>query len=415
MERFIRALRHRHFRLYFSGQVVSLIGTWTQQVAMAWLVYRMTGSPMLLGLIGFAGQIPIFIFAPFGGLWSDRFNRRSLLIVTQTLAMIQAFVLAALVFSGWVQVWHLILMAISLGVIHALDAPARQAIVVQLVADRKDLSNAIALNSFAINSARLIGPTFAGVLVTLYGEAVCFLLNGLSYLAVLVALHMMRIQDSPRQRHTLIDGFKQGVAYAYHFAPVRTLLVLVATVSFSVTPYVVLMPVYAKHTFNGNAQTLGWLLASAGLGALLATIYLAYRRTIIGLGNVIIGGALAAGLGLIVFSYSEIFWVSVLALIVLGFGVISVAASSNIVIQTIVPDTLRGRVMSLYTMSFLGVAPLGALVAGTVANYLGAPATLFTGGIVTTIAAYFFARQLPGLRKLVRPIYVEQGILSETE
>ena len=208
MERFIRALRHRNFRLYFSGQVVSLIGTWTQQVAMAWLVYRMTGSPMLLGLIGFAGQIPIFIFAPFGGLWSDRFNRRSLLIVTQTLAMIQAFVLAALVFSGWVQVWHLILMAISLGVIHALDAPARQAIVVHLVADRKDLSNAIALNSFAINSARLIGPTFAGVLVTLYGEAVCFLLNGLSYLAVLVALHMMRLQESPRQRHTLIDGFK---------------------------------------------------------------------------------------------------------------------------------------------------------------------------------------------------------------
>ena len=413
MERFIRALRHRNFRLYFSGQVISLIGTWTQQVAMAWLVYRMTGSALLLGLIGFAGQIPILIFAPFGGLWSDRFNRRRLMMGTQALAMVQAFVLAALVFSGWVQVWHLVLLAISLGIIHALDAPARQAIVVQLVADRNDLSNAIALNSFAINSARLIGPTFAGVLVTLFGEAVCFLLNGFSYLAVLVALRMMRIQATPREPHGLIDGFKQGVAYAYRFPPVRTLLVLVATLSFTITPYVVLMPIYAKHTFNGNAQTLGWLLASAGLGALLATIYLASRRTIIGLGNVIIGGALAAGLGLMIFAYSTTFWMSIPALIVLGFGVISVAASSNIVIQTIVPDALRGRVMSLYTMSFLGVAPIGALTAGIVANYVGAPVTLFTGGVVTAVAAYFFARQLPELRKLVRPIYLEQGILTE--
>ncbi len=415
MKRYLRALRHRNFRLYFSGQLVSLIGTWTQQVAMAWLVYRMTGSALLLGLIAFAGQIPILIFAPFGGLWSDRFNRRRLLMLTQTLAMVQAFVLAALVFGGGVQVWHLIVMAISLGVIHALDVPARQSIVVQLVEERNDLPNAIALNSFAINSARLIGPTVAGILVTLFGEGLCFLLNGLSYLAVLAALRMMRIQDSPRQQHTLIDGFKQGFAYAYHFAPVRTLLLLVAAVSFTITPYVVLMPIYAKQVFSGNAQTLGLLLACAGLGALLATIYLASRRTIVGLGNVITGGALGAGMGLMAFAYSDSFWVSMPALIVVGFGTIAVAASTNIVIQTVVPDSLRGRVMSLFTMSFLGVAPLGSLAAGSLASQLGAPATLFAGGVATAVAAYFFARQLPGLRQLVRPIYIEQGILSETE
>ena len=412
MHNLVRALRHQNFRLYFLAQNVSLIGTWVQQVAMAWLVYRLTGSALLLGVVGFAGQIPVLVFAPFGGIWSDRFDRRVLLLWTQTLSLLQALLLALLVLGHWVEVWHLIAMAIFLGIVNALDAPARQSFVVQLVDDRNDLPNAIALNSFTINSARLIGPPLAGMLVSLFGEGLCFLLNGLSFLTVIVALMRMQVRDTPRQRHSMMEGFKQGIAYAAGFPPIRALLLLVAVVGFTVTPYVVLMPVYAKEVFHGDAQTLGLLTGCAGFGALMGTLFLASRKNVVGLGKVIAWAALCAGGGLMVFAFSSQLWLTLPALAVTGFGIIVSAASTNMVIQTVVPDDLRGRVMSLFTMAFLGMAPLGSLAAGSLAHHIGAPATLFAGGVASLAAAAVFARQLPRLREHMHPIYVQQGLLD---
>ena len=412
MHNLVRALRHHNFRLYFLAQNVSLIGTWVQQVAMAWLVYRLTGSALLLGVVGFAGQIPILVFAPFGGIWSDRFDRRVLLLWTQTLSLLQALLLALLVLGHWVEVWHLIATSIFLGIINALDAPARQSFVVQLVDDRNDLPNAIALNSFTINSARLIGPPLAGMLVSVFGEGLCFLLNGFSFLTVIVALMRMKVRDTPRTRHSMMEGFRQGVAYAAGFPPMRALLLLVAVVGFTVTPYVVLMPVYAKEVFHGDAQTLGLLTGCAGFGALMGTLFLASRKNVVGLGKIIAWAALCAGGGLMAFAFSSQLWLTLPALAVTGFGIIVAAASTNMVIQTVVPDDLRGRVMSLFTMAFLGMAPLGSLAAGSLAHHIGAAATLFSGGVVSLVAAAVFARELPHLRAHMHPIYVRQGLLE---
>lgn len=413
MKPVIRALRHRNFRLYFFGQIVSLIGTWMQQVAMGWLVYRLTGSVLLLGVIGFASQVPILVFAPFGGLWSDRFSRQRLLLLTQTLSMLQALILAALTLTHLVQVWHLVAMAVTLGLINAVDAPARQSFVVQLVDTRDDLPNAIALNSFTINSTRMLGPTVAGILVSLFGEGVCFLLNGLSYLGVIWVLVTIRVADVPRLRHSMVEGLKQGFAYAFGFPPIRALLVLMATLSFTATPYIVLMPVYAKQVFHGDARTLGLLMGASGLGALIGTFYLASRKTVVGLGRVITGAVFCAGGGLMAFAFSRSFWATVPTLMLVGFGIIAAAASSNMVIQTIVKDHFRGRTMSLFTMSFLGMAPLGSLAAGSLADRIGTPETLFLGGLASVLAALVFARQLPALREHVRPIYLEMGLLGD--
>ena len=380
---------------------------------MGWLVYRLTGSVLLLGVIGFAGQVPVLMFAPFGGLWSDRFRRQRLLILTQSLAMLQALILAALTLTHLVQVWHLVAMAITLGLINAVDAPARQSFVVQLVTTRDDLPNAIALNSFAINSARLLGPTVAGILVSLFSEGICFLLNGVSYLGVIWALASMKIVDIPRTRHSMMEGLKEGFAYAFGFPPIRALLLLMATVSFTATPYIVLMPVYAKQVFHGDAQTLGLLMGASGAGALAATFYLASRETVVGLGKVITVATLCTGGGLMAFAFSNQLWLALPALAVVGFGIIAAAASSNTVIQTLVQERYRGRTMALFTMSFLGMAPLGSLAAGSLAHRIGTPETLFLGGAASAIAAIVFARQLPALREHVRPIYLKMGLLTE--
>jgi MFS family permease len=408
----IRALGHRNFRLYFLGQIVSLVGTWMQQVAMGWLVYRLTGSVLLLGVVGFASQVPILVFAPFGGLWSDRFNRRHLLLLTQTLSMIQALILAGLTLTHLVQVWHLVAMALMLGLINAVDAPARQSFVVQLVGSREDLPNAIALNSFTINSTRLLGPTVAGFVVSLFGEGVCFLFNGLSYLGVIWVLATIRVADAPRLRHSMVEGLKQGFAYAFGFPPIRALLLLMATLSFAATPYIVLMPVYAKQVFHGDASTLGLLMGASGLGALIGTFYLASRKTVVGLGRVITGAVFCAGGGLMAFAFSSSLWAGLPTLALVGFGIIAAAASSNTVIQTVVKEHFRGRTMSLFTMSFLGMAPLGSLAAGSLAHRIGTPETLFLGGLTSILAGIVFARQLPALREQVRPIYLEMGLLG---
>ncbi|HCA27989.1 MAG TPA: MFS transporter, partial [Betaproteobacteria bacterium] len=277
---FARALAHRNFRLYLSGQGISLIGTWTQQVAMGWLAYRLSGSAVWLGVIGFSGQIPILLFASFGGVWSDRFDRHRLLFWTQALAMAQALLLAALVLGHVVQIWHLVVLAAVLGVVNAVDAPLRQAFVVQLVDDRADLPNAIALNSLAINSSRLVGPAAAGFLISWLGEGVCFLLNGLSYVAVLWALRRMKTTSPHRRRSSMREGLKDGFSYAFGFPPVRALLSMMTVLGLTIVPYMVLMPVYAKHVFHGDAQTLGLLMGGAGLGALMGAVFLAARRSV---------------------------------------------------------------------------------------------------------------------------------------
>ncbi len=410
---FMRALVHRNLRLYLSGQWISLIGTWTQQVAMGWLAYRLSGSAVWLGVIGFSGQIPILLFAAFGGVWSDRFDRHRLLFWTQTLAMAQALLLAVLTLSHAVQIWHLVVLAAVLGVVNAVDAPLRQSFVVQLVDDRADLPNAIALNSLAINSSRLIGPAVAGFLINWFGEGICFLLNGLSYAAVLWVLRRMRTTSAPRCRSSMREGLKDGFSYAFGFPPVRALLLMMAVLGLTVVPYVVLMPVYAKHVFHGDAQTLGLLLGSAGLGALIGAVFLAIRRTVVGLGKVIAVAALCAGLALAGFAFSARLGLSIPLLVVVGFGLIVSAASTNMLLQTLVEDHLRGRVMALFTMSFLGMAPVGSLLAGIVAHHIGAPLTLLINGVLCVLAALYFASRLPGLRRHAHPVFQRRGLVPK--
>lgn len=414
MKHIARALRHRNFRLFFAGQTVSVIGTWMQQVAMSWLVFRLTGSPFLLGLTAFSGQIPVLLFAPLAGTWSDRFDRRRLLLLTQTAAMLQAFALAGLVYSGAVAVWHIVAMAAVLGVINAVDVPVRQSFVVRMVDSRHDLPNAIALNSFIMNLSRFLGPSLAGVLIGLLGEAACFLVNGFSYVAVVAALLAMKIKPEP-ERGENTGGVAEGLRYAFGFPPIRALLMLVALVSFAATPYVALMPIYASHVFHGDARTLGTLLGYAGLGAIAGTLFLASRRTVRGLGTIIAYASSCAGVALMAFAFSTAYRLSLLLLVLIGFGVIVTAASSNMIVQTVVEDRVRGRVMALYAMSFLGMAPLGSLAAGVLASYIGAPPTLFLGGAACLAGGLIFARALPDLRRHIRPIYVKLGIIPSVE
>jgi MFS family permease len=398
MPDFLRALKHRNYRLYFAGQVVSLVGTWMQHVAMSWLAYRLTGSVLVLGLVGFAGQIPILLLAPFGGVWSDRWDRRRLLIATQLAAMVQALMAAALTLLDAVAAWQLVLLALTLGAINAVDIPARQSLLVQLVDEREDLPNAIALNSMAMNGARLVGPSLAGVMVSWVGEGVCFLINAASYLTVLLALLAVRVGPRALPPATSGSALKEGFVYAFGKRGIRSLLLLVAVVSFSATPYTVLMPVYAREIYGGDARTLGLLLGCAGGGALAGTIYLAARRSLDGLVRVIGLAPVIAGLGLLVLAASHSLWLAVPALVAVGFGVISAVASGNTLIQSRVRDELRGRVMSIFTMAFLGVAPLGSLAAGALASAIGAPWTLTFGGLCCVAAGLAFLRLRPETR-----------------
>jgi MFS family permease len=410
-----RSLRYRNYRLFFGGQSLSLIGTWIQRIALPWLVYRLTGSAFLLGVVGFAGQIPAFLLAPFAGVLTDRWNRYHILIATQVLAMIQALVLALLFFIGAIEVWHIILLAIFMGFINAFDMPARQAFVVEMVEKKEDLGNAIALNSSMVNSARLLGPSVAGVLIAATNEGTCFLINGLSYLFVIVSLLMMKV--TPRKisvRDTQVfRGLKEGFSYAFGFAPIRAILLLLALVSFMGMPYTVLMPVFAKEILHGGSHTFGFLMGASGIGALSGALYLASRKSILGLGKIIPLSAAIFGCGLIAFSLSRLFLLSLALMLVAGLGMIMQMASSNTIIQTIVDDDKRGRVMSFYMMAFIGAAPFGSLLAGGLASVIGAPNTLLIGGVLCILGAVAFAHKLPDLRKLVRPIYIKLGIISE--
>jgi MFS family permease len=411
-----RALSHRNYRLFFGGQGISLIGTWMQQIAMNWLVYRLTHSALLLGLVGFSSRIPTFVFASFAGVLADRWNRHRALVVTQTLSTVQALILAALVLTGTISIWHVILLSFSLGFINAFDIPIRQSFVVDMVERREDLGNAIALNSSLVNGARLVGPSIAGMLMATLGEGICFLLNGISFLAVIVALLAMRIKQpdrSEKQNPNVLRGLQEGFSYASGFAPIRSILLLLALVSLMGMPYMVLMPIFAGKILHGGPQAFGFLLGASGSGALIGALYLASRRSVLGLGRIIVIASGLFGIGLIVFSLSRVFWLSLLSMLLTGFGMMVQMASSNTVLQTIVEEDKRGRVMSFYTMAFMGMVPFGSLLAGSLANMIGAPNTVMVGGIACIFGSALFAKKLATLREMVRPIYIEKGIFVE--
>lgn len=412
--RFVRALRHRNYRLFFGGQSLSLVGTWITRVATSWLVYRLTGSEFLLGVVAFAGQIPLLVLAPFGGVIGDRWDRRRILLVTQILSALQSFALAALAFTGAITVRHIILLQLFQGLVNAFDTPARQAFVAEMVDDAADLPNAIALNSSMFNGSRIVGPTIAGVLTAVAGEAWCFMVDGISYLAVIGSLVAMRFghpAQGRRGRH-IIEELRAGLEYVGSFAPVRALLFQVALVSVMGMPYAVLMPVIAARVLHGGPHTLGILMTASGTGALLGAFYLASRHTVVGLGKVIIAATAMLSVGLIGFAWSTSLLVSVLLLPFVGAGMMLQSASANTILQTVVDERLRGRVMAFYSMAVLGTQPLGSLVAGALADRIGSQRTIFLGAIVCLAGAGWFALIRPRLARYVRPIYIERGILT---
>lgn len=408
-----RALRYRNYRLFFGGQIISLIGTWMQSVAQAWLVYRLTGSSLLLGIVGFASQIPVFILAPIGGMVADRYNRRRIVITTQSSAMALAAVLAAITLAGLIRVWEIMMLAACLGVVNAFDVPARQAFVVEMV-ENPDLINAIALNSSMVNSARILGPAIAGILVAAIGEGWCFFANAVSYIAVITGLLLMAIAPHKRVRSTMsaLESIKEGFRFVGGTGPIRALLLLLGLVSITGMPYTVLMPIFAGSVLHSGAKGLGWLMGASGVGALIGTLALAAKRQIRGLGRWITYAALGFGGSMIVFSFSRSFLLSVALLVPVGFSMMLEMASSNTLIQTMVPDALRGRVMSFYSMMLMGMAPFGALIAGAVANRIGAPHTVMLGGIVCLAGALIFGLRWPGLRGEARQLILAQAMSS---
>jgi MFS family permease len=397
----LRALRYRNYRLFFLGQGISLIGTWMQTIALSWLVYRLTNSAFLLGLVSFSTQIPTFLFVPFAGVIADRFARRKILLITQTFAMVQAFLMAFLALSGKIYVWQLLSLSVFLGMVNAFDAPARQAFVVDMVEKREDLSNAIALNSLMFNSARLIGPAIAGVVVGMLGEGICFLLNGFSFLAVILALWQMRMGSAKKQVTSthLLERLKEGLVYTYGSVPIRNILLLVTLISLLGMSYVVLMPIFAKDVLKGGPYTLGFLMGAVGIGALAGGIFLARRRSVQGLEKIIPQAALAFSFWLFCFSFSRSLWLSLFLLTGIGFAMIIQLGSSNTVLHALTDDDLRGRVMSFYALSFLGVAPFGSLLAGFLAEKIGAPYAVSFSGLVCILVAFAFSKRSALIRQ----------------
>ncbi len=417
LKAFLPALRSRNYRLFFAGQGISLIGTWMTQLATIWLVYSLTKSPLMLGFVGFSSQIPSFFLTPLGGVFVDRFSRHRILIGTQILAMVQSLALAVLALTGVIQVWHIIALSLFQGFITAFDAPARQAFVPELVERREDLANAIAINSTMFNGARLIGPAIAGLLLARVGAAYCFLIDGVSYIAVIIALLAMRIKPIKTVETNInpLQRIKEGFEYAFGFPPIRAILLLSALVSFMGLQYTVLVPIFAEEIFKGGAETLGFLMAASGVGALAGGIYLVTRKTVVGLGQVIVLAPATLGIGLIAFAFSRFLPLSLFTMLFIGLGTILQVAASNTVLQTIVEDDKRGRVMSFFSMSFLGVIPFGSLLGGALANRIGAPNTLIIDGIACILGFIFFAKQLPALKQMVIPVYQKIGVLPKAE
>jgi len=411
----LNSLRYRNYRLFFAGQSISLVGTWMQMVAISWLVYHLTNSALLLGLVGFFSQIPSFFLTPFTGVFVDRWNRHRILVITQALSMIQAFVLAFLTLTGTINILSIILLSLSLGLINAFDMPARQAFIIEMVEKKEDLPNAIALNSSLVNVARFIGPAVAGLLVAAVGEGFCFLINGISYIAVIIALLVMKVNKITKRVsiNNIPKEIKEGFKYSFGFAPIRSILLLLGLVSLIGMPYLVLMPIFAKDILHGGANTLGFLMAAAGIGALVGGIYLASRKSVLGLGKILTFATAIFGLGLIVFAFSKNLYFSLSMMMVSGFGMLLQIAASNTLLQTITEDDKRGRVMSFFTMAFMGMSPFGNLIAGAMADKIGAPNTVLISGGICIIGAIIFLTRLPSLRKIIHPLYAKMGIIPQ--
>jgi len=411
----LRSLRYRNYRLFFIGQGVSLIGTWMQSVATGWLVFRMTHSEFMLGIVAFAGQIPILFISPFAGVLGDRVNRRYILIAVQAVAMAQAFTLAALTFTGTVQVWQIALLAALLGITNAFEMPSRHAFVVEMIDNKADLSNAIALNSGIFNGSRLIGPTIAGFVVARAGEGVCFALNGASYIAAMTAFILMSIKGRPegREGKKFLSEIKDGFVYAFGFRPIRDLIATVALISLVAMSFPVILPIFAGSVLGGDSHTYGFLVAATGAGALAGVAFLAMRKSVLGLGRVISAALVLFGATLAAFYFSRSVVLSTGILVLTGFGMITAMASCNTMVQTLVDEDKRGRVMSFYIMAVMGTAPLGSLLAGSVSSAIGAPATVLCGGVLCVFGGIVFALRLPSLRRIVRPMYHRLGILPE--
>jgi MFS family permease len=410
-----RSLKYRNYRLFFSGQSISLIGTWMQRIAMPWLVYHITGSALLLGVVSFAGQIPTFLLAPFAGVLTDRFSRYRVLLVTQIISSIQAFILAILAITGSIQIWHIVVLSIALGCINAFDIPSRHSFVIEMVEKKEDLGNAIALNSMMFNGARLLGPSVAGLMLATTGEGVCFMINAISYLFVIISLLLMKVKsrEIKIKESRMFSEMKEGLRYTFGFAPIRYLILLLGVVSLMGSSYQVLMPVYAKEVLGGGSDTFGFLMGAAGMGALLGALYLASKESILKLGRIIPLACGLFGIGLIFIAFSRVFLISLIILVFAGMGMMLHTASSNTILQTITDDDKRGRVMGFYTMAIMGTAPFGSLIAGALAKAIGTPATIFAGGAACLAGAIIFFRKLPELRTLIRPVYVKMGIIPE--
>lgn len=411
-----RALRHRNYRLFFLGQCISLIGTWIQQVAMSWLVYSLTKSALLMGIITFASSLPSLLVSPFAGVLIDRVNKRRTLMLIQSLFMVETFVLAILAISGVVQVWHIIVLGVLMGITNAIDMPLRQAFVVQLVDDSEDLSNAISLNSSSFNLARLIGPAIAGVLIASVGEGICFLLNALSYIAVIWAIFLMKINSAPTRKSTksnMLHELKEGFSYALYSKPIRTIIFYIAASSLLGMSFFVIMPIFAKEILHGNAQTLGFLMSSSGIGALIGALYLAAKKSSVGMEKWIYFASLLCGVGLVGLNSITKLWMALIGLFIIGMGVVIIIACCNTLIQNLVDDDKRGRVMSLYTMAFMGTMPFGSLLEGAIADRIGVPYTFLLNGFALIIAAFIFRTKLKYFDVKTEETVIENEVFSE--
>ena len=410
-----RALRHRNFRLFFGGQSISVIGTWMTRVATSWLVYRLTNSALLLGTVSFVGQIPTFLLAPIAGVLVDRIDRRKVLVWTQALAMLQSLALAWLTLSNRITIHEVLALSAFQGFINAFDMPGRQSFMVQMVEDRADLSNAIAINSSMVNMARLVGPSLAGLLIAVKNEGWCFLVDGISYIAVIISLLMMHVVRTEERRATtsMFTQLKEGWTYVAGFVPIRSILSLFALLSLMGWPFMVLMPIFAAKILHGGPHTLGFLMGAVGVGSLASALSLVMRRSVRGLTRVIPIAAGIFGVGLICFGLSHYLWLSMLMMLVTGFGMMQGLTGSNTIIQTLVDENMRGRVMSYYTMAFVGMAPFGSLLAGAMADAIGAPRTVIVSGIACIVGAFWFTTQLPAIRRDMRPIYERLGIIPQ--
>jgi len=407
------SLHSRNYRIYFTGQGISLIGTWMQHIAMSWLVYRLTGSVFLLGLIGFTSQIPSFVLSPLTGVLTDRYNRQKIMVLAQVSFMLQALILTLLVMFNLIQVWHIIVLSLIFGIISAFDSPARHALVIDLIDKQEDLGNAIALNSALFNGARLVGPAIAGMAIAAVGEGVCFLINTISYLSIILALVRIKIPSKlvTETYANIKDSLSEGFHYTFRSVPIRSLLLLLAVLSLAGFPYIVLMPAYAKEILLGGPETLGFLMSGMGAGAIIGAFYMAARKSVLGLGKIIAAGSMTMGISIIAASFSRELHFSLIIFFFAGLSMIVSIAAINTMLQTIADEDKRGRVMSFYAMALMGTTPIGNLLAGIVASGIGIPYTLLLGGVITVISGIWFQSSRKSLRKTIHPIYRSKGIL----